>query len=91
MGPDQYCSYQQFEDKVLKDQLMELYMLPLEELSLEAENRVYIDPTAKDEFGVPLQQVQYSLSNKDRQAAKQVEQGIIRSAKAMGVTLDNLL
>ncbi|PZX07319.1 GMC oxidoreductase [Psychrobacillus insolitus] len=53
-----------------------------------AENRVYIDPTAKDEFGIPLQQVQYSLSNKDRQVAEQVKQGIIQSAAAMGVTLD---
>ena len=25
LGPDQYCSYQQFEDKVLKDQLMVVY------------------------------------------------------------------
>ena len=57
-------------------------------MSLERENRVYIDPNAKDEFGVPLQQVQYSLSNKDRQTAKQVEQGIRQSAAAMGVTLD---
>ena len=33
-------------------------------------------------------QVQYSLSNKDRQVAEQVEQGIRQSAAAMGVTLD---
>jgi choline dehydrogenase-like flavoprotein len=49
---------------------------------------VYIDPSAKDEFGVPLQQVQYSLSNKDRQTADQVAQGIRQSAAAMRVTLD---
>ena len=53
-----------------------------------AENRVYIDPTKKDEFGVPLQQVEYSLSDKDHQVAEQVEQGIRHSAAAMGVTLD---
>ncbi len=49
---------------------------------------MYIDPSAKDEFGVPLQQVQYSLSNKDLQVVNQVEQGIRESAAAMGVTLD---
>ena len=49
-----------------------------------AENRVYIDPSAKDEFGVPLQQVQYSLSNKDRQTANQVEQGIRRICSCNG-------
>jgi gluconate 5-dehydrogenase len=62
---------------------------PLEELNpaLRIEC-MYIDLTAKDEFGVPMQQVQYSLSNKDRQTADQVAQGIRRSAAAMGVTLD---
>ncbi|WP_223881864.1 GMC family oxidoreductase [Niallia endozanthoxylica] len=52
------------------------------------ENRVYVDSSQRDEFGVPLQQVQYSLSNKDRQTAKQVEQGIRESAAAMKVILD---
>ncbi len=87
LGPDQYFSYQQFEDKVLKDQLMIVYA-SFGRVEARAENRVYIDPTAKDEFGIPLQQVQYSLSNKDRQVAEQVKQGIIQSAAAMGVTLD---
>jgi choline dehydrogenase-like flavoprotein len=53
-----------------------------------ADNRVYIDPSERDEFGVSLQQVQYSLSNKDRQVADQVAQGIRQSATAMGVDLD---
>jgi len=87
LGPDQYFSYQQFEDKVLKDQLMVAYA-SFGRVEPRAENRVYIDPSAKDEFGVPLQQVQYSLSNKDRQTADQVAQGIRQSAAAMGVTLD---
>ena len=87
LGPDQYFSYQQFEDKQLKDQLMVVYA-SFGRVEPRAENRVYIDPSAKDEFGVPLQQVQYSLSNKDRQTANQVEQGIRQSAAAMGVTLD---
>ena len=42
----------------------------------------------RDEYGVPWQQVQYSWSDRDRQTAQQVEEGIRRSAKAMGVTLD---
>jgi choline dehydrogenase-like flavoprotein len=87
LGPDQYFSYQQFEDKVLKDQLMVAFA-SFGRVEPRAENRVYIDPSAKDEFGVPLQQVQYSLSNRDRQTADQVAQGIRQSAAAMGVTLD---
>ena len=87
LGPDQYFSYQQFEDKVLKNTLGIAYAA-FGRVEPRAENRVYIDPSARDEFGVPLQQVQYSLSNKDRQVAEQVRQGIIQSAAAMGVTLD---
>ena len=87
LGPDQYFSYQQFEDKELKNTLGIAYAA-FGKVEPRAENRVYIDSSVKDEFGVPLQQVQYSLSNKDRQVAEQVRQGIIESAAAMGVTLD---
>ena len=87
LGPDQYFSYHQFEDKGLQDNLMVTYAA-FGRVQPRAENRVYIDPYAKDKFGVPLQQVQYSLSNKDRQTASQVAQGITKSATAMGVTLD---
>lgn len=87
LGPDQYFSYQQFEDKVLKNEIGIAYAA-FGRVEPRAENRVYIDPSTKDEFGVPLQQVQYSLDNKDLQVAEQVKQGIIQSAAAMGVTLD---
>nr|WP_254119417.1 GMC family oxidoreductase [Bacillus sp. FJAT-29790] len=87
LGPDQYFSYQQFEDKVLQDQLGIAYA-SFGRVEPRAENRVYLDPSAKDEFGVPLYQVQYSLTNKDHQVANQVAQGITKSAAAMGVTLD---
>lgn len=87
LGPDQYYSYQQFEDKRLKGQLMVVYAA-FGRVESRPENRVYIDHSAKDEFGVPLQQVQYSLSEQDRHTASQVAQGIRESAAAMGVTLD---
>ncbi|HEY2422272.1 MAG TPA: GMC family oxidoreductase [Neobacillus sp.] len=87
LGPDQYFSYQQFEDKALKDQLMIVYAA-FGRVEPRAENRVYIDSSKRDEFGVPLQQIQYSLSNKDHQTAKLVEDGIRKSAAAMEVTLD---
>ena len=87
LGPNQYFSYQQFEDKALKEQLLVVYAA-FGRVEPRFENRVFIDPSAKDEFGVPLQQVQYSLSNKDRQTANQIAQGIRKSAQAMGVTLD---
>ncbi|MGX9134896.1 GMC oxidoreductase [Rummeliibacillus sp. JY-2-4R] len=87
LGPNQYWSYQQFEDKVLPDELMVVYAT-FGRVEPRKENRVYVDPNDTDEYGVPWQQVQYSLSDKDRENAKNVEDGIRRSAKAMGVTLD---
>ncbi|WP_310360701.1 GMC family oxidoreductase [Neobacillus drentensis] len=87
LGPDQFFSYQQFEDKAYRDNLMVVYAA-FGRVEPRAENRVYVDPSEKDEFGVPEFQVQYSLSSKDRQTATQVAQGIRKSAAAMGVTLD---
>ena len=87
LGPDQYFSYQQFEDKALKDQLMVAYAA-FGRVEPRRENMVYIDPNERDEFGVPLQQVQYSLTDRDLQTAEQVKQGIRDSAAAMGVALD---
>lgn len=87
LGPNQYWSYQQFEDRVPTEQLLVVYAA-FGRVQPRRENRVYVDPNDPDEYGVPWQQVQYSLSDRDRQTAKQVEDGIRRSAKAMGVTLD---
>ncbi|WP_409271597.1 GMC oxidoreductase [Neobacillus sp. SCS-31] len=87
LGPDQYWSYQQFEDKELKDRLMIVYA-SFGRVEPRFDNRVYIEQNQKDEYGVPMQQVQYSLSETDRQTAQKVEQGIRESARAMGVTLD---
>ncbi|MEH7224433.1 GMC family oxidoreductase [Bacillus sp. JJ1566] len=86
LGPDQYWSYQQFEDKALKNELMVVYAA-FGRVESRPENRVYLD-SRRDEYGVPLQQVEYSLSEKDRQTAQKVEQGIRDAARAMGVTLD---
>lgn len=87
LGPDQYFSYQQFEDKKLKNNLGIAYAA-FGRVEPRFENHVYLDPNEKDEFGMPLFQVEYSLSNKDYQVVEQVKQGIQDSANAMGVTLD---
>ena len=65
LGPDQYFSYQQFEDKELKDNLMVVYAA-FGRVEPRAENRVYVDPSQKMNLVYRYNQVQYSLSNKDR-------------------------
>ena len=47
-----------------------------------------MNPSITDPFVVLLRQVQYSLSNKYRLTADQVEQGMRESATAMGVAID---
>jgi len=52
LGPNQYFSYQQFEDKILPDELV-IVFAAFGRVESRAENRVYIDPHEKDKFGVP--------------------------------------
>lgn len=87
LGPNQFFSYQQFEEKVLPDQVSVVYAA-FGLVESRPENRVYLDPTLRDEYGVPLNQVHFSYSNKDYTVIHQMRDGIIRSANAMGVTLD---
>ncbi|WP_227774984.1 GMC oxidoreductase [Paenibacillus sp. NAIST15-1] len=87
LGPNQFFSYQQFEDKVLPDQLSIVYAA-FGLVESRPENRVYLDPNRQDEYGVPLNQVDFSYSNKDYAVIQQMRDGIARSANAMGVTLD---
>ncbi|MFJ8513195.1 GMC family oxidoreductase [Lysinibacillus xylanilyticus] len=52
------------------------------------ENRVFLDPNHRDEYGVPLEQVNFSYSERDKVVINQMREGIIQSAMAMGVILD---
>ncbi|BFH71470.1 hypothetical protein PsJ27TS7_54700 [Paenibacillus dendritiformis] len=87
LGPNQFFSYQQFEDKVLPDQVSIVYAA-FGLVQSRPENRVYLDPNQRDEYGVPLNQVDFSYSSTDQRVIQQMRDGIIQSANAMGVTLD---
>jgi choline dehydrogenase-like flavoprotein len=87
LGPGQFFSYQQFEEKTLPDEIIIVYAA-FGRVQSRRENRVYIDPANVDEFGVPLNQVEYSLTDADYQVAEQIKQGIRESAEAMKVTIN---
>lgn len=87
LGPNQYFSYQQFEDKVLPDQVSVVYAT-FGLVEPRRENRVFLDPNQRDEYGVPMGQVNFSYSERDKVVINQMREGIIQSAAAMGVTLD---
>ena len=53
LGPDQYWSYQQFEDKELRDELMIAYAA-FGRVEPSAENVYMLNQAQKDEYGVPI-------------------------------------
>lgn len=87
LGPDQYFAYQQFEETNLPELLGVTYAA-FGRVESRPENRVFVDPTIKDEYGVPLNQVNFSYSKQDYDVINQTRHGIYQSAHAMGVTLN---
>ena len=87
IGPNQYFSYQQFENKNLQNELT-VILTAFGRVESRPENRVYIDSSAKDEFGMPLIQVNYSLSDRDYEVVNQMSRGIVEAANAMGIALN---
>ncbi|WP_328285159.1 GMC family oxidoreductase [Paenibacillus alkaliterrae] len=87
LGPDQYFSYQQFEEKVLPEQISVVYAA-FGLVESRRENRVYLDPGERDDYSVPMIQVNFSYSDRDNAVINQMREGIIRSAASMGVALD---
>lgn len=87
LGPNQYFSYQQFEDKIYDENLVVVYAAFGMTESCP-ENRVYVNPNIRDKYGVPLFQVEYSYNNNDLQVVDKMTAGIVQTAEAMGVTLD---
>ncbi|MBD1379874.1 GMC family oxidoreductase [Bacillus sp. IB182487] len=89
VGPGQYFSYQQFEEKELLEDLI-VSEGAYGRVESRFENRIYLDPSERDEYGVPMMQVNFSYSDRDREVINQMAQGIIQSASAMGVILDSV-
>jgi gluconate 5-dehydrogenase len=88
LGSGQYFSYQQFEEKESQEDLS-VAEAAFGRVESRLENRVYLDPSVRDEYGVPMIQVNFSYSDRDKEVINQMAQGIIQSASAMGVILDS--
>ncbi|WP_245947306.1 GMC oxidoreductase [Bacillus taeanensis] len=87
LGPDRYFVYQQFEEKVLPEELGVTYVT-FGRVESRPENRVFIDPDVRDEYGVPMNQITFAYSENDRVVIYQMYEGIFQTAIAMGVRLD---
>jgi gluconate 5-dehydrogenase len=85
-GTGPYFSYQQFEEKVPQEELA-VSLGALGRVESRSENRVYLDPGVRDDYGVPMIQVNFSYSSRDRMVINEMHRGIIQTASAMGVAL----
>ncbi|MGM0877059.1 MAG: GMC oxidoreductase [Bacillota bacterium] len=87
LGPDVFDVYQQFEEKQLPEDLGVTFAT-FGRVESRPDNRVFLDPSVRDEYGVPMNQVNFSYSEKDNEVIFQMRQGIIYTARTMGITLD---
>lgn len=82
-GPPQaYNAYQQYEIKPLQKQLR---IVPGAFGAVESryENRVDLDPTERDEYGVPVIRVHFSYSDTDKAVIRQMKEGILQLLSAV--------
>jgi gluconate 5-dehydrogenase len=86
LGPDQYYAYQQFEEKILPEEIS-ITLATFGKTESLYENRVYIDSSRKDQYGIPEIQVDFSYSNKDRFVASQMVDGILKTSSAINIDL----
>lgn len=84
VGPNQYYSYQQYEEKILPEELSISQSL-FGTVEPRAENMVYLDYSRRDEYGDPTIQVNFSYSNNDLAIVELMRQGVVRTASAMGL------
>lgn len=87
LGTVPYFSYQQFEEKVLREDL-DISLGALGRVGSRHENKVYLDRSVRDEYGVPMIRVNFSYSSTDTMVINEMNRGIIQTASAMGVALD---
>lgn len=85
-GPEQYFNYQ-YEQKPIKDLWRISFFGASGEVESRYENRVYVDPSSRDEYGVPEIQVSFSYSEKDEAVIRQMSTALQQAANVMQLNL----
>lgn len=78
--------WSQYEEKPISDKLV-VDLLGFGKVEPRYENKVSLDPGRRDDYGVPLIRVHFSYSEKDQFVIRQMANGLIRAAEAMGTQL----
>jgi choline dehydrogenase-like flavoprotein len=85
-GPEQYFDYH-FEKKPIKDEWKISFFGASGEVEPRFENRVFVDPSKLDEYGMPELQVNFAYSLKDEAILRQMYAAIKQASSAMQLRL----
>ncbi|CAN7402996.1 GMC oxidoreductase [Paenibacillus sp. LjRoot153] len=85
-GPEQFFNYQ-YEQKPIKDIWKISFFGASGEVESRYENRVYVDPSSRDEYGVPEIQVNFAYSEKDEAVIRQMSIALQQAASVMKLDL----
>ncbi|MBD2872077.1 GMC oxidoreductase [Paenibacillus arenilitoris] len=85
-GPEQYFNYH-YDKKPIKDEWEISFFGASGKVESRYENRVYIDPSRVDEYGMPELQVEFSYSEKDEAILYQMYESIQQASAAMKLRL----
>lgn len=85
-GPEQYFNYQ-YEHKPIKDNWKISFFGASGEVEPRYENRVYVDPSSRDEYGVPEIQVNFAYSEKDEAVIRHMSTALQQAARVMQLDL----
>ena len=64
LGSEKYYAYQPFEEKPFLEEV-KIALNTFGKVESRFENSVYLDPTERDEYGIPQIQVSFSYSERD--------------------------
>ncbi len=85
-GPEQYFNYH-YDKKPVKNEWGISFYGASGKVESRYENRVYLDPSRLDAYGMPELQVNFSYSDKDEAILLQMYAGILRASSAMQLQL----
>lgn len=78
--------WHQYQEIPLREEL-QISMTGFGAVEPRYENKVSLDPVRRDEYGLPQLRVDFSYSEKDRSVIRQMADGFIHAAEALGTRL----
>ncbi|WP_028609855.1 GMC oxidoreductase [Paenibacillus harenae] len=88
-GPEQYFNYH-YDKKPIKDEWKISFFGASGKVESRYENRVFVDPSRLDEYGMPELQISFSYSEKDEEIIREMYDYILQASAAMQLRLAEL-